>query len=101
FLDTMNSDYDQRLVERKTASGYEQVLPPDKHRSKIMVSDGAFYWNGADALWRAAPGGTPERVPSGGLYVEAVIDGYAYGYKPAIGGVGLDLRRIALTSPTM
>jgi hypothetical protein len=32
----------------------------------------------------------------GVLHVETVADGYAYGYVPAIGGVGLDLRRIAL-----
>jgi hypothetical protein len=96
FLDTMSSDYDQRLVERRTASGDEQVLAPDKHRSKIWLYDGAFYWNSDNALWRAVPNGAPERVLDGVFYVETVADGYAYGYVPAIGGVGLDLRRIAL-----
>jgi hypothetical protein len=97
YLDTGSSDYDQRLVERVTASGFELAIPPAYERSELMVDGGAFYYNGQGTLWRVTPGGTPERIFVHDLYVIAVFDNYAYGFVPAISGVGYDLRRISLT----
>jgi hypothetical protein len=97
FLNTMNTDYDQRLVERMTASGFERVLDPQPHASEIMVDGGAFYWNIGDVLWRATPDGAPVRVLADKFFTITVADGYAYGFVPAISGVGYDLRRISLT----
>ena len=51
--------------------------------------------------WNLAGREAPIVLADAPLHVAAVIDGYAYGYKPAIGGVGLDLRRIALPTPPL
>lgn len=45
-----------------------------------------------DARWRT------ERVLADKFFTIAVADGYAYGFVPAVSGVGYDLRRMLLSS---
>lgn len=98
YLNTGSSEYDQRLVERMTASGWEQVVAPQQRAGEMMLYDGAFYWNNEGSLWRAFPGGAPELVLTPPFFVRALADGYAYGYMPAVSGVGFDIRRMSLTA---
>lgn len=98
YLDTGSSEYDQRLVERMTPSGFEQVVAPQPRASKMMLYEGAFYWSNEGSLWRAYPDGAPELVMTPPFFVRAIAGGYAYGYMPAVSGVGFDIRRISLSA---
>jgi hypothetical protein len=98
YLNTQSFEYSQRLVERVTASGFELALAPQPQSSEIMLDAGSFYWNADNTLWRATPDEAPERLFVDDLHVIAVADGYAYGFVPAISGVGYDLRRISVSA---